>query len=40
MRRLHALGWGVRRIAKEFGVSPNTVRHHLRTGEWGPFNTP
>lgn len=40
MRRLHALGWGVRRIAKELGVSPNTVRRHLRTGEWRPFNTP
>lgn len=39
MQRLHALGWGVRRIARELGVSPNTVRSHLRAG-WRAFQTP
>ena len=40
MRRLHALGWGVRRIARELGISPNTVRRHLRAGEWHSYQTP
>lgn len=40
MRRLHTLGWGVRRIAGELGISPNTVRRHLRTGEWRAYRTP
>ncbi|MDO9170612.1 MAG: IS21 family transposase [bacterium] len=40
MRRLHALGWGVRRIAHELGISPNTVRRHLRAGEWRSYQTP
>jgi transposase len=40
MLRLHALGWGVRRIARELGVSPNTVRRHLRAGAWSAYRTP
>ncbi|MFN7145714.1 MAG: IS21 family transposase [Myxococcota bacterium] len=40
MRRLHALGLGVRRIARELGISPNTVRRHLRAGEWHGYQTP
>jgi hypothetical protein len=34
MLRLHALGWGVRRIAAELGVSKNTVKRYLRQGGW------
>ena len=29
MLRLHALGWGLRRIAREFGSSRNTVRRYV-----------
>ncbi len=34
MRRLHELGWGTRRIARELGCSRTTVQHHLTQGEW------
>lgn len=40
MLRLHALGWGSRRIAKELGVSRNTVRQYLRQGGWTPYAQP
>lgn len=40
MRRLHALGWGLRRIARELSISLNTVRRHLRAGEWHRYKTP
>ncbi|SFB55198.1 Transposase [Rhizobium sp. NFR07] len=32
MLRLHANGWGAKRIAKEFGCARNTVRRYLREG--------
>ena len=32
--RLKALGWGVRRIAVEFGCSHMTVRRYLEAGGW------
>jgi transposase len=32
MLRLHALGWGAKRLAKEFGCARNTVRRYLREG--------
>jgi transposase len=32
MMRLHANGWGAKRIAKEFGCARNTVRRYLREG--------
>lgn len=32
MLRLHELGWGSKRIARELGVSRNTVRRYLRAG--------
>lgn len=32
MLRLHAKGWGSKRIARELGVSRNTVRRYLRAG--------
>src|SRR5690349_6014161 len=34
MLRLKALGWGVRRIAKELGCSHLTVRRYLSAGGW------
>jgi transposase len=34
MLRLHDLGWGTRRIARELGCSRTTVQHHLAAGEW------
>lgn len=37
---LSAEGWGKRRIAKELGVSPNTVKHYRRQGKWQPYNLP
>ena len=40
MRRLHQLGWGIKRIARELDCSPHTVRHSLRQGEWRPSRRP
>jgi transposase len=40
MQRLRALGWGVKRIARELGVSKNTVRRHLHAGRWMPYRQP
>lgn len=37
---LHGLGWGVKRIARELGTSPNTVRSYLRQGEHRPYSRP
>ena len=34
MLRLHDLGWGTRRIARELGCSRTTVQHYLAAGEW------
>lgn len=34
MLRLRRLGWGQRRIAREFGVSTNTVKKYVRQGGW------
>jgi transposase len=34
MVRLHDLGWGTRRIARELGCSRTTVQHHFAVGEW------
>jgi transposase len=36
MLRLHALGWGTRRIAAEFGCSRNTVKRYVERGGWSP----
>jgi len=38
--QLSSTGWGKRRIAKELGISPNTVKHYRRQGKWVPYNTP
>ncbi len=34
MLRLHQLGWGIKRIARELDCSPHTVRQYLRHGGW------
>jgi len=36
MLRLKALGWGIRRIARELGCSPMTVRRYVSAGGWVP----
>jgi len=40
MVRLHELGWGAKRLSREFGCARNTVRRYLRTGGAGPFRKP
>jgi transposase len=40
MLRLRALGWGVRRIAAEFGCSHMTVRRYLAGGGWVAYQAP
>jgi len=37
MVRLHELGWGAKRLSKEFGCARNTVRRYLRAGGWLAF---
>ena len=37
MVRLHELGWGAKRLAREFGCARNTVRRYLREGGPAPF---
>ena len=37
MVRLHAQGWGSRRIARELGVSLNTVKRYVRAGGYLPY---
>jgi transposase len=34
MLRLHDLGWGTRRIARELGCSRSTVQHYVAAGGW------
>jgi transposase len=33
-------GWGVKRIARELGISKNTVKVYLRKGTWVPYGRP
>jgi transposase len=40
MVRLHELGWGAKRLSKEFGCARNTVRRYLRAGGTVPFAKP
>src|ERR687883_1368465 len=40
MLRLHALGWGTRRIAAELGCSRETVQRYLAAGGWRPYRNP
>jgi len=39
MLRLHGLGWGSKRIARELGCSRVTVRRYLRQGRWEPYRS-
>jgi transposase len=38
--RLRELGWGTRRIARELGVSRNTVKSYIEAGGWTPYRPP
>jgi len=40
MMRLHELGWGAKRLAKELGCARNTVRRYLRAGGVPPLCGP
>jgi transposase len=40
MLRLKELGWGAKRIARELGVSRNTVKDYLAVGGWTPYRQP
>jgi hypothetical protein len=40
MVRLHELGWGAKRLSREFGCARNTVRRYLRAGGAAPFRKP
>jgi hypothetical protein len=40
MLRLNELGWGAKRIAREFGVSRNTVKDYIAAGGWTPYQQP
>lgn len=37
MVRLRKLGWGSKRLAREFGCSRNTVKRYLGAGGWQPY---
>src|SRR5690606_32273840 len=37
MLRLKQLGWGAKRLAREFGCSRTTVRRYLEMGAWRPY---
>jgi hypothetical protein len=36
MLRLNELGWGTKRIARELGISRNTVKDYIAAGGWTP----
>ena len=38
--RLSELGWGSKRISREFGISRNTVKEYLAAGGWTPYQQP
>ena len=40
MLKLHERGWGTRRIARELGVSRNTVKRYLAEGGWVAYRSP
>src|SRR6266571_4343204 len=40
MLRLREVGWGSRRIARELGVSRNTVKRYIEAGGWRAYKRP
>lgn len=40
MMRLHELGWGAKRLSKEFGCARNTVRRYVRASGDVTFRKP
>ncbi len=40
MLHLHRLGWGLRRIGREVGCSPMTVRRYVAADGWAPYRSP
>ena len=40
MLHLHALGWGLKRIARELGCSKNTVRRYVAADGWMAYSRP
>lgn len=38
--RLKQLGWGAKSIARELGISKNTVKSYIRQGGWAAYRTP
>ena len=40
MQRLHAQGWGTRRIAAAIGCNRETVQRYLAAGSWTPCRVP
>jgi hypothetical protein len=38
--RLSELGWGGKRIARELGISRNTVKDYIAAGGWTPYRQP
>ena len=37
---LQRKGWGAKRIARELGISKNTVKRYLHAGGWQPYGRP
>ncbi len=40
MLRFKKLGWSTKRIARELGISPKTVRKYIAAGGWAPYARP
>jgi hypothetical protein len=38
--RLNELGWDSKRIARELGISRNTVKDYIAAGGWTPYRQP
>jgi transposase len=38
--RLNELGWGVKRISRELGISRNTAKDYIAVGGWAPYRQP
>lgn len=38
--KLHSIGWGTKRIARELGISRKTVKRYVLQDAWKPYKTP